>query len=340
MPPDADVAEVPAPEVVEAPVVEPAAENPPAPDDDSTLDAWETPEPRSSTDAAPEPPEEPTPAEPELSDRTKRGVRRGFSRLVDKYLAAEDDAERKKILDAAHADERAHLRWLGDRQSARRAAKELPTSVADEVNAAFQKYADIDQLQKDDPYGFAERLTQDVEFEDKVLEFRAYLKQIGLPTNTTVADARDFVRKHNEGVRAKEQRTAQNPYDPDALYDEFITRPEWAQLSLEDQEALDPINFEGTDTQRALAMERAYGRLSADVAKAPALAKVQALNGRAQASRARAEAAPPRHEGGPPPPADYQTVRKRYLEKVAAGTLTESDRQEYGRARLARFGPD
>ncbi|MGD9891716.1 MAG: hypothetical protein AB7R89_33505 [Dehalococcoidia bacterium] len=82
------------------------------------------------------------------------------------------------------------------------------------VHSAFRSFEEMEQLQRDDRYAFADRIATDPTFANTVVEWRAYLKQLNdeygtdLPTDASVREVKAAVIAHNKAVTAQAQQVA------------------------------------------------------------------------------------------------------------------------------------
>lgn len=238
-----------------------------------------------------------------FEDESKRGLRRAVIRTVDRYLAADTEEERQRILDRASGDERQQLKWLAERQAQRQSAQTAPADDA----AQWTPFEEMERLAQDDPYTFGEKVRPGGEHARSYaawLSFLGDLREKGLPIGDapSVASVRQVVRQHNALVEQRERQERERTFDPDHAYNAFASSDAWKHLTAEERDSADPMHFEGDAATRRLQMERHLGRLEERATlrakRDLAAQKVEQANGTATRARQLASNSPPKVEGG------------------------------------------
>lgn len=321
-----------------------------APDADAAIDV---PDDAGQADPAPAEPDEPSdPGADEITAQAqawlktdegkawqraqRESISEGMSKRVEKALA---DTSLVKTLSAQE-------RRLYRRLQSQMIPVQADAAAFDGATYAewYTKHAELQAIRAD-RYAWADHIAAHPEDEAIWADMvRQKVNVYGVPAEATS----DQIRIHLANLSAKlayqKAQAVTAGLDPNATFDEFMERPEWALLTADEQNALLPDNFEGDPAKIVRAMERAYGKTAAVAearkARQDAVRKAAGVNGKAAAAQAAVDGglAPPVANGQAVPSMDFATLRKQYIDAHETGTLTPDLEAAYERADRARKG--
>ena len=335
---------------VTAPVTDDSA---PAADDAPAAEPTIEPEADASGAEAP-PPEEPA----DTSDATvddaavqawlktdagkawKRSLRHEVTESVAERLgrALADPSVEKSL----GAQERKAFRQIKARSTP--AHTDVPVYDDSQYLPWYQKHAEHQAIRAD-RYAWADHIATHPEDEQIWADMVSKkTREYGLPADATSDQIRTHLNSLNTKLVHQRLQAVTVGLDPNATFDEFMERPEWALLTTDEQNALLPDNFEGDPAKIVRAMERTYGETAATAkarkARQDAVRKAAGVNGKAAAAQAAVDGglAPPVANGSVVPSVDFAVLRKQWIDAQEAGYVPPDLDAAYNSAVRARKG--